>query len=170
MKKHLLLFLLLPFLAFAAADWITVKLDEQVSIHFPEQPKVKDSNGNPLWAADVDSTARCVAMIIDFEKMGLDSATLYAELNKEGMFEQFRNGFMGKLEGATLVSEKQSTAEGRYVFDFTVDLEKKLSGFNRLYNRNIFIGTKMYSLTFYEIKGKPRDAWRNKYFNSIRKG
>ena len=45
MRKHLLFLFFLPLLAFGFNDWVTVNIDEKVSVNFPSQPEEKDMGG-----------------------------------------------------------------------------------------------------------------------------
>jgi hypothetical protein len=169
MKKTLLL-LFVPLLAFATADWVNVKLDERVSVTFPVTPEEKQMSGNAVWVADFGPNARCMAMVMDFEKFGMDSAMVAGEMGKEESFTQFKEGILGKIEGSTLISEKKTTVAGKMCFEYIIDMGKKdTAALNKMYNKNVFIGNKMYSLSFYEKEGKPQLEARNKFFNSFKR-
>ena len=169
MKKTLIAFFFLPLLAFVAVDWVTIKLDGRTSIDFPSQTESKDMGGNPLWIQEINKDARCMAMVFDFGKLGLDSASLAAEMGKPESFEQFKQGVVGQMEGASVISEKNTTINGRKVFEYLIDMgTKDTSELNRMYNRNIFIGEKMYTLSFFERGKSPQAQLRNKFFNSFR--
>ena len=169
MRKTLFAFLFLPLFSFITADWITIKLDDRASIDFPSATEAKDMNGNPIWVQEISKDARCMAMVLDFGQMGLDSAALADEMEKPEAFEQFKGGVVGQLAGASVISEKNTTINGRKVFEYLIDMGKKdSSALNRMYNRNIFIGAKMYTLSFFEKNEKPQAELRNKFFNSFK--
>jgi hypothetical protein len=168
MRKQLLAFLLVPIFAFATAEWITVKLDDRASISFPSQPETKDAGGNTIWSQDIDTTARCMALTLDFVKFGLDSAMLAGQLQTDGFSEQFKGGILGQIPGASLVSEKSTTWNGRPVIEYVISKDSTGNNpYDMMYNRNIFAGTKMYSLSFFEKKSKPQEALRNKFLSSF---
>jgi len=168
MKKTLLL-LFVPLLAFATADWVSVKLDNRVSVHFPVKPEEKEMSGNDVWVADAGPNARCMAMVLDFEKFGMDSTMLAAEMGKEESFSQFKEGILGQIEGSSLISEKKTTVAGKMCFEYVIDMGKTdTAALNKMYNKNVFIGNKMYSLSFYEKDAKPQVESRNKFFNSFK--
>jgi hypothetical protein len=168
MKKTLLL-LFVPLLAFATIDWVIVKLDSRVSVSFPIKPEEKDMSGNPVWVADANKDSRCMVMVIDFQKFGMDSVALAAEMEKEEAFDQFKDGILGQIEGSSLISEKKTTVAGKTSFEYIIDMGKKdTAALNKMYNKNVFIGNKMYSLSFYEKEGKPQDALRDKFFASFK--
>ena len=169
MKKRFLILLLLPLMAFTVTDWFTVKLDERVSINFPAEPETKEMGGNPVWIREIDSNSRCMAMTLDFEKLGMDSAMVAVEMQKPATFEQFKNGVLGQMPGSSVISGKQSVTDGHNTFEYVIDMGKKSpKEFNVMYNRNVFIGSKMYSLSFFEKPGQPREEMRNKFFSSMK--
>ncbi|HEU0109228.1 MAG TPA: hypothetical protein VFQ73_00065 [Flavisolibacter sp.] len=170
MRKTVFAFLLIPFLSFVTADWITTKIDERTSIEFPTETESKDLNGNTMWLNQISEDARCMVMVMDFAKMGADSATLAEEMNRPESYEQFKQGVVGEIEGASLISEKNTHWKGYKTFEFLIDMGKTETGLNRMYSKSIFIGTKMYSLSFFEKNTKPQPALRNKFFNSFKAG
>lgn len=169
MKKLFLGLLLLPFFAFTAADWITVKLDERAVVDFPAEPEKSDIEGNAQWIQDVDKDARCMAMIVDFKNLGMDSVQLAAEIVKEQSFIDFRQGVLKQMPGATLISEKKGTIAGKMYFEYLIKMNKSGQPDTFIvYNRNIFAGDKLYILSFYEKNNLPREPDRNKFFASFR--
>lgn len=170
MKKIFFALLALPFLAFVAADWVTVKLDEKVSLSFPAEPEKRDMQGNSVWVQDIDADARCMAMIVDFSKFGMDSAGLAAEMEKDASFADFRQGVLGQIENSKLISEKKSKIKGKTCFEYVINMGKENdpAALNIMYSRNIFVGNKMYTLSFYEKNNKLREQDRNKFFNSFK--
>jgi hypothetical protein len=155
--------------AFTVADWVDVQLNKRVSVSFPVQPEEKEMGGNDVWIADANADSRCMAMILDFEKFGMDSAGLAAEMGKEASFAQFKDGILGQIEGATLISEKKTYTNGYMTFEYIIDMGKNdANALNKMYNKNIFVGSHMYSLSFYEKDNKPQAEARNKFFNSLK--
>jgi hypothetical protein len=167
MKNLLVSLLFLPMMAFVVSDWVAVRLDDHVSVEFPSTPINSESQGHPVWVQDVDSNSRCMAMIVDFAQYGLDSMQLQEELKKPEMYEVFRNNLIAQLPGAKVMSEKNTLTDGRITYEFAIDMNKNDNELNYLYNRNIFFGTKVYSMSFYEKKNAPRINTRNKFFNSF---
>ncbi len=170
MKKLLAGLLVLPFFAFVAADWVAVKVDERVTVSFPATPEKKDISGNSVWVQDIDKGARCMVMIIDFSKFGMDSVALAAEMTREDAFAEFRQGVLGQIAGGTLISESKSTISGKIYFEYVVNMGKadQPDALNVLYSRNIFVGSKMYTLSFYEKSNLLRPEERNKFFSSFK--
>lgn len=169
MKKQLLLWLALPLMAFTGIEWINISLDQRASIDFPTKPTQNEMSGNPTWIADVSSDARCMAMTLDFKNFGLDSAQLAAEMADSKFYEDFKGGVLGQLPGSTLISEKKNIIQGYKTAEYIIDMGKKdSSSLNIMYNKNIFVGSKMYTLNFFEKTGKPQEQARNQFFNSFK--
>jgi len=169
MKKQFLFWLILPLLAFTSFEWVTLSIDERVSVDFPMKPKQSESSGNPVWMADANSNSRCMAMIIDFKNFGMDSAQVAAEMSKPESYEDFKNGVLGQIEGSSIISEKITTTSGYKTFEYVINMGKKdTSSLNIMHNKNIFVGAKLYTMNFLEKNGKPQEQIRNQYFRSIK--
>jgi hypothetical protein len=168
MRKYWIVLFLMPLLAFSITDWVSLKLDNRVSVSFPSNPEERDSGGNPMWIADAGGNARCMALLVDYKKYGMDSAALTAEMEKESALEEFKVAMMSKIEGGKLISENSTTTKGKLTFEFVVDMGKEDSNaYNIMYSKTIFIGAKMYSLSFYEKNNKSQVELRKKFFNSF---
>jgi len=169
MKKILLALFLLPLLAYSYADWVDLEIDKRMTVSLPVNPEKKDLNGNETWVADVNSDARCLVVVVDFSRFGLDSAGVANEMGNEKSFEEFKTGLLGQIPDAKVISEVNTTYNGKRCFEFIVDMGKKdTSALNKMYNKNIFIGSKMYSFSFYEKNHSSQRVSKDKFFNSIR--
>ena len=170
MKKLFAALLVLPFFAFVGSDWVTVKLDERVTVSFPTEPEKKDMSGNSVWVRDIDKDARCMALIVDFLKFGMGSAGLAAEMMRDEAFGEFRDGALGQMAGSTIISERKDTINGKTYFEYVIDMGKldQPDALNIMYSRNIFVGSKMYTLSFYEKNKLPREEERKKFFSSFK--
>ena len=167
MRKFLLLILPLACMAFSKADWITVNFDERVSIDFPAEPAKTETNGIPIWSYDKDTAFKCLALVIDYSKFGLDSTALAKELGGENFYKEFRTSMLGQIPGATLLTDEVTKVKGWPAYKLSVDLGEK-SSFDRMYCVNVFVGEKMYSYSFYENAGNLREAGKTKFFDSLR--
>ena len=99
----------------------------------------------------------------------MDSAQLAAEMGKPAFYEDFKNGVLGQIAGATIVSEKRTTTLGYKTFEYVIDGGKKdTSSLNIMHNRNIFVGAKLYTMNFFEKNSKPQDKTRNQFFGSFK--
>ena len=166
MKKYLVLFLF-PSLAFAILEWTTVKLDDRVSVQFPSAPTSSESGGNPMWIADIDTNSRCMALLVDLGKMGLDSATFTPMLEQDAFYEQFKTSTINSIGDIKFVEERKFKIGGRYAYELVLEKETPDTRFNykRVYIRSHFVGTKIYSLSFFQKK--PADDQRQKFFESL---
>jgi hypothetical protein len=168
MKKLLLLSFLLPLLSFSGFDWINVDIDDRFSVKFPSQPVEKEMQGNPVWVSDINDDSRCMLMVFDFGKLGMDSLAVSEEMSTTTSFAEFRDGVLGQIEGASIISEKKDKVGGYMCFEFVIDMGKEDdNSLNIMYNKNIFVGSKMYSLSFYEKNNNPQAQSRNVFFRSI---
>jgi hypothetical protein len=168
MRKLFLFAFLLPLAAFTRLDWSPVKLDDRVSLSFPSQPTQSEFNGNQMWMSDIDAGTRVMAMIVDMEKLGVDSASLTPYLDQPEFYESFRNGALNNMPGATLVDEKHFQINGVHVYDMAVKYDDpSKSKYTKVYIRNMILGSKIYALNFFE--NKSTDNLRNKFFDSFRK-
>jgi hypothetical protein len=156
-------------MAFTSFEWVTVSIDERVSVDFPVQPEQSEMSGNPVWTADANNNARCMTMTVDFKNYGMDSVQLAAEMAKPEAYGDFKGGVLGQIEGSSIITEKNTSTLGYKTFEFVIDMGKKdTSSLNIMHNKNIFVGAKMYTLTFLEKNGKPQDKERNQFFNSLK--
>ena len=169
MRKKILFCLILPLMAFSSFEWITVSIDKRVTVDFPVKPVQSESSGNPMWMADANSDSRCMAMIIDFKNLGMDSAQVAAEMGKPEFYDDFKNGVLGQIKGASLMSERITTTLGYRTFEYVINGGKKdTSSLNIMHNKNIFVGAKLYTMNFFEKNGKPQDQQRDQFFRSIK--
>jgi hypothetical protein len=169
MKKQFLFWLILPLMAFTSFEWITVSIDGKISVDFPVKPEESEMSGNPVWMADANNDSRCMVMTVDFKNFGMDSAQLAEEMSKPQAFEDFKGGVLGQLDGASIISEKNTTTMGYRSFEYVISMGKKdTSLLNVMHNRNIFVGAKMYTMTFFEKTGKPQDKTRDQFFGSLK--
>jgi hypothetical protein len=167
MKKYFIL-LLLPLLAFSVFEWIPVKIDDRVSVNFPSSPVQSEAGGNQMWMADLDSNSRCMAMVVDLGKMGLDSATFTPLLDQDDFYQQYKTSTISSIGNINFVEDKRSKVLGRAAYDLV--LEKEVPDLNfsykRVYIRSVFLGTKVYAFSFFQKK--PADDQRQKFFESLR--
>ncbi|MDB5251806.1 MAG: hypothetical protein JWP27_975 [Flaviaesturariibacter sp.] len=167
MKKQLLLCFLLPLFAFATIDWVNVQLDDHVTVSFPEKPTDTDMKGNDVKILDIGTDARCMSMIIDFEKMGVTAEQIAEEMKGEAAFENFRNSMVAQINGGKVIAEKNTMEQGYPCFEYTINMGPD-SQYGTMYTRNIFVGGKLYTLSFFEKKEKPKAETRERFLSSIK--
>lgn len=166
--KNLFVLFLLPLLSFNfLADWHSYKLDERASILFPITPTEEGAEGNKMWIANIDSTSRCMVMIMDFGKLGMDSAQVAEEFAQEDSYEIFKKDLMEGIGKGELIDGKVTTTHGYKTFEFVINIRQDASIPNYMYNKNIFVGNKMYVLYFFELNKTAKNEHRDKFFQSF---
>jgi len=168
MKKLSVLFLL-PLLAFNFInDWQPVTLADRITILFPLKPMESEMSGNKVWIADPDENSRCMAMVIDFGLMGMDTLQMEEEFGRPEAFEEFRDGVVRQLDNALLLKESNTTENGHRTFAFDLKKPGDSLSMNYMYIRNYFIGTKLIALNYFEMKRTEKNEVREKFFNSLK--
>ena len=169
MKKYLLTLLLLPLISLKVNDWVTVKIDDRTSVEFPAQPVVEDLNGAPYYENENTGEEKCIVMVTDFGKMGVDSATLSQSMSRTAALGELRDGLLRDAKGSTLLSEKRLHVDGKLAFEYYINTGvNKPGNYNRMYYRAIVFKDRLYSLYFYEDAGKPRQEMRKRFFDSFK--
>ena len=144
-----------------------VNMDEKATVIFPETPAYSDRSGNKVWTAEIDSASRCMAMVLDFENYGWDTAQIAEEFNNPNAFEEFKSSILNKMDGATIIGENERTEGGVTCFEFVIDMGNESGEINYLYTKNYFTGTKMYTLSFYQAEEK-EDEVAERFFKSFK--
>jgi len=165
--RKLLLLVFLPLVAFTTFEWVTVKLDDHVSVVFPAQPVQQESAGNPLWMAVPDTNALFMSMVVDMEKLGVDSATLAPLLDQLEFYEQYREGAAGKFGETKLVYDTMYKKNGYHVNEFKLRKESTDLSFPywNITIRSIFIGAKVYAFSY--LEKNDRQEGMQRFFNSV---
>ena len=167
MKKILLILAAFVLVSFTGADWVRTSLDQRASVLFPKKTEAQAVGNNQMWQQEVDSTERCMALIIDFGQFGMDSAGVAAEMGKDENFDQFSESMIGQMEGATILAKDKVTENGRMVFKYTIDVSgMKGMPFKRMFSRNVFVAEKLYSLSYY-TEGTEATPNTSKFLNSL---
>ena len=166
MKRILTLLFLLPLLAVATNEWIVVALDNKIQVAFPARPEESERSGNPMWVSRTEDGATMLAMSVDFQKFGLDSAAAAEQFQMDEFLNSYRDGILGQLPEGKLIAEKKTMVQGHPQLDytFTMGTEKKQTYFSR----SIFVGTRVYSLSFIDTKGDPKNPLLLQFFSSLR--
>ena len=163
--------LLITYLCHAQTPWEKVEINTGITVSFPAKPIVSEpSNGQKIFILrQADSTANYIVAASDLGiAMGIDEATLNAEMEKEESWEQARTAFMGSLgAGATLVKDEMTTLKGLKALKLIIDRKNDKGGINTL---TVFIfvkGTVSYNITFNSRNGKADDKMKQQFFDSV---
>ncbi|MFD0940901.1 hypothetical protein [Pedobacter boryungensis] len=168
MQHKLILFLLFsPVLFITILTWERVKLDESVSVSFPSKPEKSMMDDKPIWIATIDSTSKCMAMITDFEKLGVDKLKWAERLKQKETYQTIKSGMLRGSPGAVILNESITTFKGKPAYIVKMDLKGEKEDFNIAYVMNVFIETKMYSLMFMETYNNPHEADKQTFWNSL---
>jgi hypothetical protein len=167
MKKQLLLLFLAPLFAFTTIDWTTVQLDEYVSASFPSTPTDREMSGNAVKMTDIGTSARCMSMIIDFEKMGVTAEQIAQEMKTPAAFENFRNSMIAQISGGKIIAEKNTMEQGYPCFEFTISMGSEAQ-YAIMNTRNVFVGSKLYTLSFFEAKESALKETRERFLASFK--
>lgn len=164
------LVLLLPVMGFVLHDWVRVKIDEHVSVEFPSQPEKKNMLGNIIWSQNVDSNSRCMAASADFADYGMDSTVLAMQYTRDSFMILIRDHVMSQVKGCKIISQYRIQVDDHLAYEFAFEKLHPDSSFTfkKFYNRDILVGTKMYTLSFYEKPNTEDKASRERFFHSFK--
>jgi hypothetical protein len=93
---------------------------------------------------------------------------LAKQLEGKPFYDGFRDAMIDQIKGAALVSEEITKVLGWPAYKTVVQMPGKSGTMTKLYGLNVFIGTKVYSCSFYEDANKPQEASRAKFFDSFK--
>ncbi len=167
--KTVLILLILPLFAFIKADWFSQAIDSKASISFPGKPEKAVQPNGDTWTFTSELTT-CSVAIIDMKALGMDSAAVKEMLADPKSLLEFRNGLLGEMKGSTLIGEAESKLGGYPSYEFTVDRSSSKADADKLilYNKNVFVGDKIYGLYYYERKARLQESDRIQFFNSFK--
>jgi hypothetical protein len=142
-------------------SWFTQKLDDKISIQFPNKPTTSDE-GKVYLLFDNDSTVY-TANVTDLGLMGLDSAMLAEQVETEEFKEQFKMGLAMQIPGIEIKEMTTEKWKGytTYLLKGTYDERKALVFF-----KCVFINNNMYTL-FCIADAKKSLANKEQFFNSV---
>lgn len=152
----------LSFSAQAQEGWVKQKVDERISAKFPKAPEAA-APGAPIRVKDNDSCTYLVAAQ-DFGAMGLDSATLQAMAPSDEFIEQFKTGF---ASSAGMDISKLDVGQWKNYTAYTVEAVTSKDQKRNVNMKCIFIGSKMYIVSFTAPVGFDGSKKREQFFNSV---
>lgn len=166
-SKLITILLFVPFLLLVFA-WEQVKIDQKVSIAFPQKPEKNIIEGKVTWVAELDSAAKVMVIVTDFAKMGVDAKGLALLLKNKKTYSDLKNGFLLGADGAVAGKDSIATFKGRPAYYLKMDMKGSKEDFNQTQLMNVFVGSKMYSLFFMEKYGAQHEADKLKFWNSLK--
>ncbi len=163
--------LLVTGLCNAQTPWEKVEINPGISISLPAKPnKSEPAKGQKTFILKhADSTANFIIAASDLGiTMGIDEATLGAEMDKEESWEQAKTAFMGSMGAtATLVKDEMTTIKGIKSLKLIIDRKNEKGGMNTL---TVFIfvkGTVSYNIIFNNRGGKADEKMKQQFFDSV---
>ena len=166
--KPFLLFLLTVSIFFAQLTWKTFQIDDRVAVSFPSTVEKMTLDNKPVWVSEVDSASKCMIMITDMKKMGVDATTLAEMLKKKKTYQSIKSGMLAGSPGSVALKESITTFKNYPAYYLELDMNGEADEFNKTYIMNVFIGAKMYSMTFGEAYKTKHLEERSKFFGSFK--
>ncbi|MEO7212529.1 hypothetical protein [Mucilaginibacter sp.] len=148
MKKtyYLLLFvLLLSTTLKSQTRWVTIKLDERLSVKFPSEPQKTAKNGIDIYTLRAADSVGYSANVIDYKVVAhLDSAALAPMKDKQEFADQLRAGLASVKTNYTFGDIE--IGQWKTYTTYSLSASEKTNK-NTLLIHMVLIGSKMYSLS-----------------------
>ncbi|RZK55109.1 MAG: hypothetical protein EOO87_08720 [Pedobacter sp.] len=163
--NKIIILLLLTFSILNETEWKRIAVDKKVSVLIPSPVEKVNVDGKDAWYGEIDSAGKCMVMVTDMGKMGIDAASLASALKKKDIYTSLKNGIALGSEGKTF-NEQITTFKGypAYKIGFLISEDGQSFITQSL---NFFIGTKMYTISIISAKGKNHKVAQQKLINSI---
>lgn len=172
MKNLVIILALLNVLSVKAqSTWEKVSLTEKVSISFPARPveATAGAGQKTFLLNSADSTANFMVAVTDVGVlMGVDSATLAAEMENEAFWEQAKAAFTnGMGAGASLVKDEIIEIKNVIAMKMVIDRKNQAGGVNKLTVVILIHGTNSFNIIFNNRDGKADQLLAQKFIDSI---
>jgi hypothetical protein len=149
--------------SFAQTGWVKQSLDTKVSVKFPKAPEVQEAGPTKIYKLLAEDSTAYTANAVDFEPLGLDSATLATMAPTEEFADQFKNSFTTQLPGLKITQLDIAKWKDFNCYNIEGEVaEKKI----KVYIKCVFIGSKLYSL-FCAVSAKSDIKNKDTFINSI---
>ncbi|RYF25430.1 MAG: hypothetical protein EOO42_03795, partial [Flavobacteriales bacterium] len=148
MKKHIFLLLVAlctTMASYAQSGWVTTKVDERISVKFPEEPTKSNKKGSETFIVKAKDSVQYSATIIDFTVIAnLDSVALAPMKDMPQFADQLVAGIASQKPNYEFGEVKIGKWKGHTSYTFSgVDKTNKAQTSIEM----ILIGNKMYTLT-----------------------
>ncbi|RYG11920.1 MAG: hypothetical protein EOO07_19845, partial [Chitinophagaceae bacterium] len=150
MNKIILLFLL-PVSLLLSVEWERATIDKKVSVLLPKPTEKLKVDGKEAWLGEVDRAGKCMVMVTDLGKMGMDAKTLAEELKKTQFYGKLKDGLALGSNGKPR-NEQITMFKGYHAYKIDITIEEEEGTFDTKL-LNFFIGTKMYTFSVISQKG-----------------
>ena len=161
MKKILLAAFIAPLFSFALmSDWIVYKIDENVTVSYPETPK----NDKQSYIYDGDGY-KMMTYIFSYKTLSVDSAVMHESFDTKDGIKTFGESVVAEMDNSELIDYAKNKKGIKPYYQYKIKLDKGYA-YSVMYLRVYFAGDNMYGLYFYEIAPKYDDL-RDKFFKSF---
>ncbi len=173
MKKifTLVVILLTVFSSFAQTSWQKIALTDKVSVSFPLAPaQAQPAAGQKSFILrHPDSTANFIVAVSDLNVlMGVDAATLAAEMEKEETWEQAKTAFVTSMgPDVKLIKEEMTTIKNSQALKLILERKNEKAGMNTLTVLIFISGTHSMNVIFNNRGGKADKKVEEQFFSSI---
>lgn len=144
----------------AQKDWVKQVIDGTVSVKFP---KAAEKLGEaPTYRYQGADSVSYLAVLIDLNEMGLDSATVMNMAGTDMFFTQVQEGIKQQVPGIELTTTEINNWKDYPAYYMAGKDETNTEVFMRV----IFIGSRMFSLNVTVPEGQS-SASKDSFFNSF---
>ncbi len=155
----------------AQANWEKVSLTEKVSISFPSRPleATAGAGQKTFMLKSADSTANYIVAVTDLgQMMGVDSATMAAEMENEEFWEQAKAAFTNSMGAeANLVKDEIIQIKNSKALKMVIDRKNETGGTNKLTVLILIHGTNSINIIFNNRNGKADQLLEQKFIDSV---
>jgi hypothetical protein len=130
---------------YAQTAWVTKKIDNKLSVKFPEEPTKTTKNGVETYILKSSDSTSYSSALVDFNVLvKLDSATLAPIKDTKEFAAQMKDGIAAQKTNYTFSDIVIGTWKNYTTYSMTaLDTSKK----KKLFTYMILIGSKMYTLS-----------------------
>ena len=89
-------------------------------------------------------------------------------LKKKETYKSIKSGMLAGTPGAVALKENITTFKNYPAYYLELDMKSEVDEFNKTYIMSVFIGTKMYSMTFGEAYKTEHLEERSRFFGSFK--
>lgn len=161
--------------SFSFQDWTLKKIDDRVTISFPEQPTEKivtkgNLNAKSYITENTSEHFKCLVTGMDLSLINADSASLAKTIQQPEGLQNLVSNIVNSKKGFLEVSKSYITVKNHPALEALIDTKSSDVGqkhYDKMYLRLIIVGSKMYQLYFYNMDANPHADIRDKFFNSF---
>lgn len=142
-----------------AQDWIVHKLDEKITLKFPQEP----AQTGPAWTATDKDSSSYIVSSFDLSQFGVDSAMIASQYSSEMFIDQFKGGLQQQMANLNITKFESSTWNGYPAYNIEGSLTDSNKSISFLC---VFMGTECYNFVFSGMQGVDTSN-KNLFFTGI---